>query len=61
MADTEKDFKQQEHQRERTRVRDALKTEKEILPHPKEFGDPRNSPKDGKFIWDDNIRKAKQK
>lgn len=60
-AETEKKFKQQEHSRERARVRDALKTEKEILPHAKEFGDPWDGPKDGKLIWSKNLDKAKRK
>ncbi len=60
-AETEKQFKQQEHSRERAAVRDALRTDKEILPHPKEFGDPWDGPKDGKRIWTDDMRKAKQK
>jgi hypothetical protein len=60
-AETEKEFKQQEHQRERSRVRDALKTEKEVIPHPKEFGNPWAGPKDGKTIWSENQEKAKRK
>lgn len=60
-AETEKEFKQQEHQRERSRVRDALKTDKEVLPHPKEFGDPWNGPKDGKQVWLDDPERAKRK
>lgn len=63
-AETEKEFKQQEHQRERARVRTALANfdvEEEVLPHPKEFGDPWNGPKDGKTIWTNDDRKAKQK
>lgn len=60
-AETEKEFKRQEHQRERSRVRDALKTEKEILPDPKQFGDPWDGPKDGKRIWKKNQEKAKRK
>jgi hypothetical protein len=60
-AETEKEFKQQEHSRERAKVRDALRTEKEILPHAKEFGNPWDGPKDGKQIWSDNLDKAKRK
>lgn len=60
-AETEKKFKQQEHSRERAAVRDALRTEKEVLPHPKEFGDPWDGPKDGKVIWAEKTRKATQK
>ena len=51
LAETEKEFKQQEHQRERARVRTALANldeEQEVLPHPKEFGNPWAGPKDGK-------------
>lgn len=51
-AETEKKFKQQEHQRERSAVRDALNSGKEILPHPKEYGDPWDGPKDGKRDWE---------
>ena len=61
LAESDKEFKRQEHQRERSRVRDALKTDKEVLPHPKEFGDPWDSPKDGKITWTDNQEKAKRK
>lgn len=61
MAETDKPFKQQEHQRERSAVRDALRTEKEIVPHPKEFGNPWSSAKDGKQVWTDNQEKAKRK
>jgi hypothetical protein len=60
-AETDKPFKQQEHQRERSRVRDALKTEKELLPDPKQFGNPWAAPKDGKQIWTTNQEKAKRK
>lgn len=60
-AETEKKFKQAEHRRERAHVRDALKTEKELLPHQKKFGDPWDGPKDGKRTWTSNIEKAKRK
>jgi hypothetical protein len=53
-ADTEKEWKQQEHQRERARVRTALADfddEENVLPHPKEFNDPWKGPKDGKMDW----------
>jgi len=50
-AETEKEFKQQEHRRERAAVRDALQTEKELLPHPKEFGNRWSGPKDGRTDW----------
>lgn len=60
-AETEKQFKQQEHQRERSRVRDALKTDKEVLPHPRQFGDPAHGPKDGKMMRKNYDRKAFQK
>lgn len=52
LAETEKEFKQQEHQRERARVRTALSNlgeDQEVLPHPKEFGSPWAGPKDGKW------------
>ena len=51
LAETEKEFKQQEHQRERARVRTALANfddEEKVLPHPNEFGNPWAGPKDGK-------------
>lgn len=63
-AETEKEFKQQEHQRERARVRTALANfdaDEEVLPHPKQFGDPWNGPKDGKVIWTEDQEKAKKK
>lgn len=60
-AETEKKFKQQEHSRERAAVRDALRTDKEVLPHPKEFGDPWDGPKDGRQIRPADDRKARQK
>lgn len=50
-AETEKEFKQQEHQRERARVRTALAdfdAEGDALPHTKQFGDPWSGPKDGR-------------
>ena len=47
-AESEKAFKQAEHQRERTAVRDALRTGSEILPAEKEFGNPWKGDKDGK-------------
>lgn len=60
-ADSDKSFKQQEHSRERAAIRDALRTDKEVLPHPKGFGDPWDSEKDGKLYWKLNPEKAKRK
>lgn len=65
-ADTEKEWKQQEHRRERARVRTALSNFDEdggVLPAPVEFGDPWKGPKDGKMDWSgmDYERKAKRK
>lgn len=63
-AETEKEFKQQEHQRERARVRTVLANfdaDGEVLPDSREFGDPWNGPKDGKRVWKRNTRKALQK
>jgi hypothetical protein len=60
LAESEKKFKQQEHQRERTAVRAALSEDKEILPHPKEYGNPWSGPKDGKQ-WTEDQEKAKRK
>lgn len=51
LAETEKEFKQQEHQRERARVRTALANfddEAGVLPDPKIFGNPWAGPKDGR-------------
>lgn len=50
-AETEKEFKQQEHQRERARVRTALANfdaDEKVLPDPVEFGNPWAGPKDGR-------------
>lgn len=60
LAESEKKFKQQEHQRERAAVRTALAADKEVLPHPKEYGDPWDGPKDGKRLMPDDER-AKRK
>jgi hypothetical protein len=62
-SETEKQFKQQEHSRERAAVRDALQTEKELLPHPKEFGNRWKGPKDGRTDWagSNHEEKAKRK
>lgn len=63
-AETEKLFKQQEHQRERANTRTALANldpEGDVLPHPKQFGNPWAGPKDGKQIWTVNPQKAKRK
>lgn len=62
-AETEKEYKRQEHQRERAGVRTALAnfdTEGAPLPHPKEFGNPWGGPKDGKRIQKDD-RKVRRK
>jgi hypothetical protein len=52
MAESDKSYKQQEHRRERARVRTALMSaddhEELILPDAKEFGNAWNSNKDGK-------------
>lgn len=65
-ADTEKEFKQQEHQRERANIRTVLSAydgEGDVLPHPKQFGNPWSAPKDGKRDWtgDSFETKAKRK
>lgn len=44
----QKKFKEQEHRAERSKVRQDLKQNKEILPHPKEYGNEWASPRDGK-------------
>lgn len=65
-ARTEKDWKQQEHQRERANVRTALANfdeDGDVLPAPLEFGNPWDGPKDGKMDWSgmDFEKKAKRK
>ena len=50
-SESEKRFKQHEHQRERAAVRSVLRDEPEVLPDPKEFGNPWGGPKDGKLYW----------
>ena len=54
-AKSDKKFKQREHRRERTAVRDALAKGKDA-PSPKEFGDPAGSEKDGKQYLPDDAR-----
>lgn len=51
-AQTDKPFKRREHSRERAAVRDALVAGRDA-PHPKTFGNPWSSDKDGKKYWDD--------
>lgn len=51
-AESDKPFKVREHRRERAAVRDALATGGDV-PHPKAFGNPWSSEKDGKRYWDD--------
>jgi hypothetical protein len=55
-AESEKEYKQQEHSRERSAVRDALITEDD-MPSRKKFGNRWGGPKDGKRYW----KKAKAK
>lgn len=50
-AKTDKPFKTIEHKRERAAVRVALAAD-DATPHPKEFGDPWRSQKDGKRFFD---------
>jgi hypothetical protein len=52
-ATTEKCAKQQNHRRERRRVRSVLARQPEcdVLPHTRELSDPRTMPKDGKRYW----------
>lgn len=56
LAETDKPFKQQEHQRERSRLRDALNADRELdeidPPPPKLFGNSWSSDKDGKHHFD---------
>lgn len=51
-ARSDKPFKKAEHQRERSAVKKALAQRKELLPHPKKFGNPWASPKDGRKWFD---------
>lgn len=53
LSDSEKVFKVNEHQRERTRVKQTLVTflDDTVLPAPKQFGNPWAGPKDGKTYW----------
>jgi hypothetical protein len=65
-SETEKDWKQQEHQRERANVRTALANfdeDGDVLPAPLEFGNPWAGPKDGKRDWSGTNfeKKAKRK
>lgn len=45
-----KRFKKHEHGAERSKVKCLLKQDREDLPHPKEYGNEWNSPRDGK-VW----------
>jgi len=63
-SETEKDFKQQEHQRERARVRTVLANldpDAKVLPHQKEFGNPWSGPKDGKKDYSGTSYETKAK
>lgn len=51
-VDSEKEFKQIEHRRERRAVKSLLKNKIENLPHKKKFGNPWNGTKDGKNRFD---------
>lgn len=64
IAESDKAYKQQEHRRERARVRTALMSaddyEELILPDTKEFGSEYKSPKDGKhYVPKDHAERAK--
>lgn len=48
---SDKIYKVSEHRRERSTVKQMLKSEKwDLLPHPKQYGNPYDSVKDGK-LW----------
>jgi hypothetical protein len=47
LAESDKPFKQAEHQRERAAVRAAIGAGEDV-PSPRSFGDPAKGPKDGK-------------
>lgn len=56
-GDTDKPFKVQEHQKQRSKVKALLKQDPEAdLPDEKEFGDPWDSMKDGKQWIREEIR-----
>lgn len=56
-GDTDKPFKVQEHQKQRSKVKVLLKSDPEAdLPDEKEFGDPWDSMKDGKQWLREEIR-----
>lgn len=54
-AESDKPYKKFEHGRERSKVKQILRTTEDYddlaLPHKEEFGEPWNSPKDGKGYW----------
>lgn len=50
-GDSDKEFKRQEHKRERLAVRRALHNGEDDMPHPKSFGNPWDAPKDGKWYF----------
>ncbi len=47
----QKQYKQAEHRAERSKIKSTLLVGKEILPHPKEYGNEWSSPRDGKQYW----------
>jgi hypothetical protein len=63
IADSDKPFKLQEHKRERRAVRVILNSRDEDNepPHPKGFGNPWDSCKDGKQYWPDHNAKWMRK
>lgn len=56
-AISNKPFKKQEHRRERRAVNCMLHTGKEVMPHPKKYGNEWSSPRDGKS-WFGDLRFA---
>jgi len=64
IAESDKAYKQQEHRRERARVRTALMSDHDyeelVLPDAKEFGNEYNAPKDGKqYVPVDHAERTK--
>lgn len=56
--ESNKQFKVQEHRRERRAVKQRLQVEQEEMPHPKEYGNEWDSPRDGKMWFGDMIGHA---
>jgi len=60
IADSDKPYKRMEHRRERRAAVAAIRSGDDP-PHPKSFGDPYHSSKDGKTYWVDHDSKWMRK